>query len=58
MMNSQLNVEGTTLSTGPAGINGFTSLSDVVTALQSDANYAAAPFTIDISRWFKNAGHL
>ena len=44
-----LNVEGTTLTTGPAGIGGFTSLNDVVTALQSDANYAAAPFTVDVS---------
>ena len=41
----ELNVEGTVLTTAPApGANGYTSLADVITALQADSNYAAAPF--------------
>ena len=43
----ELNVEGTVLTTSPAaGANGYTSLADVITALQADSDYAAAPFTI------------
>ena len=43
----ELNVEGTVLTTAPAaGLNGYTSLAAVITALQADSDYAAAPFTI------------
>ena len=43
----ELNVEGTVLTTAPAaGVNGYTSLADVITALQADSDYAAAPFAI------------
>ena len=45
----ELNVEGTVLTTAAAaGANGYTSLADVITALQADSDYAAAPFTIDL----------
>lgn len=42
-----LNVGGTVLSTAAAPIGGYTSLDEVITALQANPNYASAPFTID-----------
>ena len=42
-----LNVGGTSLSTSAAPIGGYTSLDEVITALQADPNYGSAPFTID-----------
>ena len=42
----RLNVGGTVLTTAAAGINGYTSLANVITALQADSDYASAPFTI------------
>ena len=43
-----LNVGSTSLSTPAApAVGGYTSLDDVITALQADSNYAGAPFTID-----------
>lgn len=43
-----LNVEGTVLTTAAAGVGGYTTLADVITALQADSDYAAAPFTISL----------
>ena len=39
-------VTSTTLRTASAGVGGYTSLNDIVTALQNDSDYAGAPFTI------------
>ena len=44
----ELNVEGTVLTTADAGAGGYTSLSNVITALQADYDYASAPFTISL----------
>ena len=42
---TELVVGSTTLRTA-SGVGGYTSLNDIVTALQNDSDYAGAPFTI------------
>ena len=44
----ELDVDGIVLTTAAAGAGGYTSLDDVITALQADADYATAPFTVDL----------
>ena len=54
----QLVVGSTTLQTAAAGGGGYTSLNDVVAALQLDGDYAGAPFIISDSNGAAAGGEI